>query len=212
MSSIHNSIHGSNYKSLDDPFYTVIEQLNKYLDNYNYEKDNEIQKIFKTLNILINKTDSKNEIKNRQNEFNKIQNKYYRITQLHLSKSKSRAKEEISEIPKIHDDTAIIIKEEQLKQEEQTKQQDLILDDILILTTNLKNNADNIHAELDSQNKLLDDINNDVDNTQSKLNNVNFNLKKLIKFSNNNKCYCIALFLILILVVILVILIQQLSQ
>ena len=81
------------------------------------------------------------------------------------------------------------------------KQQDDVLDDMSIVLSRLSNMSSDIHGELQMHNSMLNDIDNHMDLTANRINNMQKQLEQLIEKSG-----CSSFNLILFLSVIAIIL------
>ncbi len=98
------------------------------------------------------------------------------------------------------------------KQKEIIKDQDKQLDDIHSGVKVLHKMSSEIGGELDSQNRLLSDLEAGVDNTNDRLTNANKMVKNLLAATQEN-CGCVSIFvLILILVIVLILVISLPSR
>jgi blocked-early-in-transport protein 1 len=85
----------------------------------------------------------------------------------------------------------------------QMEQQDEMIDMLSGEITKIKYIAIAINDETDEQNVLLDDMNDNVANTNTRLNNTNKRIDKLMSYVNN-KYTCLIIVLIIILVVLMI--------
>uniref|UniRef100_A0A2D4NT04 t-SNARE coiled-coil homology domain-containing protein n=1 Tax=Micrurus surinamensis TaxID=129470 RepID=A0A2D4NT04_MICSU len=95
--------------------------------------------------------------------------------------------------------------------EDQQAQQQLIIDqqdEQLELVSGsigvLKNMSQRIGGELDEQAVMLDDFSHEVDNTQSRLDNVMKKLAKVSHMTSDRRQWCAIIILLVILVVVLI--------
>jgi hypothetical protein len=89
------------------------------------------------------------------------------------------------------------------KQQNEMDKQDEMIDMLSGEITKIKYIAIAINDETDEQNVLLDDMNNTVANTNTRLNNTNKKIDKLMSIVNN-KYTCLIVVLIIILVVLMI--------
>lgn len=90
------------------------------------------------------------------------------------------------------------------KQQNEMNKQDEMIDVLHNEITKIKYIAIAINDETDEQNVLLDDMNNNVENTNTRLNNTTKRIDKLM-FIVNNKYTCLIIVLIIILVILMII-------
>lgn len=94
--------------------------------------------------------------------------------------------------------------EEFEKQELIMKEQDDVLDDISDELKTIKHIAISIGDEMDEHNVLLDDLKDNIDNTNSRVNAANKKIDLISKISEN-KYSCIIICLIIILIIMSII-------
>lgn len=85
------------------------------------------------------------------------------------------------------------------------QKQDEDLDNITTTVIGLKKIAKHIGTELDEQNNLLDDMDNDVVYTTTRVNSASRRIDNVAKLANQNKhTICIALLLIILVLMIII--------
>lgn len=94
--------------------------------------------------------------------------------------------------------------EEFEKQELIMKEQDEMLDDISHELKTIKHIAISIGDEMDEHNVLLDNLKDNIDNTNLRVNAANKKIDLISKISEN-KYTCIIIFLIIILIIMIII-------
>ena len=82
------------------------------------------------------------------------------------------------------------------------EEQDNQLDQIISISHNLHNHANDINVEIEKQGQVMDKLHDDIDHTNSKFAYVNKKLEKLLKTSDTGTIYTIVcLFFILMLLI-----------
>jgi chromosome segregation ATPase len=87
------------------------------------------------------------------------------------------------------------------------KQQDEYLDEILNITKSLKERANNIGQEVDEHNRLLDDVDTDVEKQLSALDSANRRLKRVLIDAKKNTKFIILGVLAVIIVILIIVLV-----
>jgi hypothetical protein len=89
-------------------------------------------------------------------------------------------------------------------QTQMLKQQADIEDALVGTSENLINVAHNMGDELDLQNKLLDDVEVNVDNTQKRMDKATFRMKELI-YKSSDSCLMICIVLLIVAIVVILV-------
>jgi t-SNARE complex subunit (syntaxin) len=84
------------------------------------------------------------------------------------------------------------------------KDQDKHLDDIKVITGQIRYEAQNFNEEVTDQNKMLDNLNQNMDKTEKKFDKANKRLDKFIRNSNQGCLWCIIIAEIVVLVLLII--------
>ncbi|RKP10864.1 hypothetical protein THASP1DRAFT_21474 [Thamnocephalis sphaerospora] len=99
------------------------------------------------------------------------------------------------------------IQDEQQQQMMIMEQQDVHLDSVLGTVTNLKEVAHVMGRELDDQNVLLEELEGDVDRTQSGIDRATGKVKEILRKSRESRSNCCITILIIVLIILLILVI-----